>query len=412
MAAAALRQPAAPSSPEPPATRGLADFAQMVFQSQNLSAVWNESMARATAIPPDVGAMLDLSTILQLVGDRTQGLALQADALALQRCYRRTMGDGVGPRLLALVAPGDLMANTPLEFMLKGWNGVLDYLFIDTAAPAQILVPDHDVAILAVGESDANAELLGALTIALAAWPRPMLNGAPARVLTLGRDRAPQRLAGIPTIDSPVTRRLAREALSELASGRAPLDQLLPGCRFPVLVRPVDSHAGAGLEKLVSSNALAAYLQQQAGEAFYLTPFIDYRGSDGFYRKLRVALIDGRPFISHMAVSDYWMIHYLNAGMDRDASKRAEEAATMASFETGFAARHAGAFQALAQRFGLDYFAVDCAETREGRLLIFEADTAMIIHDMDPPDLYPYKGPAMAKLFTAFQDLVNRSARR
>ena len=92
-----------------------------------------------------------------------------------------------------------------------------------------------------------------------------------------------------------------------------------------------------------------------------------------------------------MAVSDHWMVHYLNAGMAEDAAKRAEEAAMMASFETGFAARHADAFAALHAAFGLDYFAIDCAEDREGRLLLFEADTAMIVHDMDPPDLYPYK---------------------
>ncbi len=80
----------------------------------------------------------------------------------------------------------------------------------------------------------------------------------------------------------------------------------------------------------------------------------------------------------------------------------------MAGFDTGFAARHAGAFRALHAAFGLDYFAIDCAEDREGRLLLFEADTAMIVHDMDPPDLYPYKHPAMAKLFAAFQALVSQ----
>ena len=100
------------------------------------------------------------------------------------------------------------------------------------------------------------------------------------------------------------------------------------------------------------------------------------------------------------------MVHYLNAGMDLDAAKRAEEAAMMATFEQGFAARHAAAFAALHAAFGLDYFAIDCAEDRDGALLLFEADTAMIVHDMDPPDLYLYKPPAMAKLFAAFQALI------
>ncbi|MEJ1978546.1 MAG: hypothetical protein WDN49_22960 [Acetobacteraceae bacterium] len=40
---------------------------------------------------------------------------------------------------------------------------------------------------------------------------------------------------------------------------------------------------------------------------------------------------------------------------------------------------------------GLDYFSIDCSEDRDGRLLVFEADVAAIIHSMDPPDLYPYR---------------------
>ena len=78
----------------------------------------------------------------------------------------------------------------------------------------------------------------------------------------------------------------------------------------------------------------------------------------------------------------------------------------MASFDDGFARRHAEAFTAIHAAFGLDYLAIDCAEDREGRLLLFEADTAMIVHDMDPPDLYPYKAPAMKKLFAAFQAMI------
>jgi len=170
----------------------------------------------------------------------------------------------------------------------------------------------------------------------------------------------------------------------------------------------VGSHAGTGLEKLERLEDLAAYLEGQAGGLFYLTPFVDYSGPDGRFRKLRVAMIEGRPFIAHMAVSEHWMVHYLNAGMDRDGAKRAEEAAMMATFDEDFALRHATAFKGLAEAIGLDYFAIDCAEDRQGRLLIFETDTAMIIHDMDPPDLYPYKEAAMVKLFAAFQALLAR----
>jgi hypothetical protein len=66
----------------------------------------------------------------------------------------------------------------------------------------------------------------------------------------------------------------------------------------------------------------------------------------------------------------------------------------------------------LCQRIDLDYFAVDAAEMPDGRLLLFEADVAMIVHSMDEPELFPYKGPAMKKLFAAFHDLLARTAAR
>jgi hypothetical protein len=389
---------------EPPVTAGLAGYARAVFAGADLQPTWNALMARATASPPDAGAMLDLSTILQLVGQREQGLALQGDALARERRYRRVVGTGRGPHVLALVATGDLMASTPIDFLLSGWDGVLDLMFVAPGERATIGIPAHDVAVLAVGESDANATLLDALGPAASGWPKPMLNGAPARVRWLGRDRAPARLEGCAGVNAPPSLRVSRSQLAALAV--VPLADILPDRAFPVIVRPVDSHAGAGLEKLDDPASIAGYLERHDAELFYLSPFVDYSGPDGRFRKLRVALVDGRPFIVHMAVSDHWMVHYLNAGMDLDATKRAEEAAMMATFDQDFAARHAGAFAAVHAAFGLDYLAIDCAEDREGRLLIFEADTAMIVHDMDPPDLYPYKAPAMKKLFAAFQAMI------
>jgi hypothetical protein len=377
----------------PAITAGVAGYARLVFDARDVQPTFDALLARASETPADAGAMLDLSTLLQLVGEREQGLALQADALARQRHYRKSVGTGVGPRLLALVAAGDLMASTPVEFLLAGWNGELDLIFL---TPGDRLdgITAHDIAILAVGESDANAPILDCLDEMAPRWPRPMLNGAPEAIRALGRDRAPERLAGALGLVAPPTRRLGRAALAELAND------------FPVIVRPVDSHAGGGLEKLEDPAQVADYLSRQPGERFYVQPFVDYSGPDGRFRKLRIALVDGRPFLVHLAVSDHWMVHYLNAGMADDAAKRAEEAELMATFETGFAARHAAAFKALHAAFGLDYFAIDCAEDHDGRLLVFEADTAMIVHDMDPPDLYPYKRPAMARLFAAFQALI------
>jgi hypothetical protein len=45
-------------------------------------------------------------------------------------------------------------------------------------------------------------------------------------------------------------------------------------------------------------------------------------------------------------------------------------------------------------------------------LLVFEADNTAIVHDMDPPDIFPYKVPQMRKVFEAFAAMLHRRAGR
>jgi hypothetical protein len=106
------------------------------------------------------------------------------------------------------------------------------------------------------------------------------------------------------------------------------------------------------------------------------------------------------------------MIHYLNAGMEESAEKRAEEARCMASFDADFAHRHAGAFLAIHELTGLDFVGIDCGETKDGRLLVFEVDSDMIVHAIDPVDLFPYKQPQMRKVFGALRTMLLEAAAR
>jgi hypothetical protein len=83
----------------------------------------------------------------------------------------------------------------------------------------------------------------------------------------------------------------------------------------------------------------------------------------------------------------------------------------MRTFDAGFARRHRTALTAMADRIGLEYFTVDCAETADGALLIFEADNTAVVHNMDHADVFPYKPPQMRKIFDAFAAMLVRYAR-
>ena len=205
----------------------------------------------------------------------------------------------------------------------------------------------------------------------------------------------------------PPTLHAPRSVVQDIAAGKTTLSGQFAGCDYPVIVRPVGSHAGRDLAKIGTVDELAAYLAKVEDEEFFISPFIDYSGKDGLFRKFRVVLVDGKPYASHMGVSSNWMIHYVNAGMYEDARKREEEKAFMEHFDD-FAQRHRAALDAIYRRTHLDYVCIDCAETQDGRLLIFEVDHTMVVHAMDPESLFPYKQVHMEKVKTAFLDFLFR----
>lgn len=391
---------------------GLALLGRRVFHGDRVTEVWEGLVQRFNADSSDAGALLDLSTLIQMRGEREKGLELQSAAIATCPLYRTIHGSGRGPRVLVFMTPGDFMANTPIDFLLEGSDVELTIRYIDERGlPAPDEVPEHDVAFLAIGQSDDGSAALNRLPADLSAWPRPVLNGHPQRIAALTRDGVAERLAGHPKIVCPATCRVERDALLAVASGGLTLNSLHRDLRFPAIVRPIGSHAGKGLEKVDDVSGLAAYLAEHPQDEFFVGEFFDYSSADGLFRKLRIVFVEGRPFVAHMAVSERWMVHYMNADMGQVAH-RAEEAQMMATFDEGFAARHRDAFAALTESFGLDYYGIDCAETRDGRLVVFEADTGMIVHAMDSDELYPYKRPAVTKIFSAFVDALTPAARR
>jgi hypothetical protein len=383
----------------------------MAFDGADMTPVLDTLVERVNNDPHDAAALLDLSTIAHIVGRPGDRIVLQNRALELQRVYRQPpetfAPDGI--RLLAFMVPGNFMANTPLEFMLGDSSVTLDMVYVLPGQPLPQPLPEHDVALVAITELEENQVVLREIAALVPSWPRPVVN-APDRIARLTRDRTWSLLKSVTGIVMPMTARVERSTLMQIASGDARIETILEGNAFPIIARPLDSHAGEGLAKLETYAAIKGYLDEQPETEFFISPFVDYRGSDGLFRKYRIALIERRPYACHMAISQNWMIHYVNADMYKNAERRAEEALFMANFDD-FASRHDTAFTAIAERIDLDYVAMDCAEMPDGRLLVFEMGNGMIVHAMDPPDLFPYKRPQMEKIFGAFQTMLRNASR-
>ena len=390
---------------------GLAKLMRMAYSGVDLAPLGAQLIEHAET-GTSANTLMDLSTVLQLRGNRDLALLIQAEAIDSRQIYTPPTASGqVNIRVCAVMSTGDLMANTPLEFLLEDSDVALNLVYVTKDRPLPAQLPDHDVLFVAIAQSDHNMPLLKEMDTAIASWQRPVLN-QPARIALLSRNQAPELLKSVPGVMMPATVRMDRQILEQISRDVAPLSRYLEDGDYPIIVRPVDSHAGQGLDKIVDAEALDNYLQIRMDSEFYVSQFVDYSGHDGLFRKYRVVLIEGSPFICHLGISEHWMIHYLNAGMAESANKRAEEAVVMAAFDTGFAAKHAEAFRSINERIGLDYLGIDCGETPDGQLLIFEVDSCMIVHALDSVELFPYKQAQMRKVFAAFRQMLLNAIRR
>lgn len=392
---------------------GLAPFLRLSINGADLRQIAQALLDKAHQDQDNPALWMNLSTAFFAIGERQLGLAMQETALQQQRIY--TLPAQQQParlRLLVLLSAGDLAENTPVDCLLENSEDIdLLYAYATPDSPLPPDLPEHDVLLLALSDTADTRPILEALEPRLADWPRPVIN-TPAAIRNTERGRASALLGNVPGLLMPPTRQVPRATLVAMVMGTARIEDVFEGCCFPIILRPVGSQAGRDLERLESVEDIPGYLSRVSDTAFYLSRFIDYSGADGRFRKFRVALIDGQPFACHKGVSNHWMIHYLNAGMYEDAAKRAEEQGFMEHF-ADFARRHGPALEAVYRRSGLDYLCIDCAETRDGQLLIFEMDHAMVVHAMDPEDLFPYKQVHMLKVRRAFEaSLAAHAARR
>ena len=343
--------------------------------------------------PGAIAAHLGLYEALQVKGERSRAVEHQRAALERQQLYlEKAAAPGV-PVMLVVAVPGDWQANVPLEYAYSSLTLGIYKFFAIGNLPQPKQLPPRDVVFNAVAHSDAAEATLGELEGWLPRFGVPVLND-PSRVVRLSRDRVAREYADLSGAFFPPTRRVRRDELAR---------ELLPNA---VTLRPIDSQAGSGFARIERPDELAAYLAESRAEEYFVAQFVDYRSSDGFFRKYRIIFVDGTPYPHHLAISDRWMVHYYNARNDEHAWMRDEEARFLAEIETVFDGPRAAALGEIARRVGLDYFGIDCGVLPDGRVIVFEIDVAMIVHLGDPIEKYPYKHEYVPRIFRALERMV------
>jgi tetratricopeptide (TPR) repeat protein len=354
------------------------------------------ALQAAIAVEPEsVAANLGLYELLQLKGELPAAVEHQKRALAHQRLFSNA-APSEARSVLVLCAPGDWQVNVPIDFLVDRATTSIHKLYMleDDRLPA--VLPRYDIVLNAIAESRGAVPYLERAERFMRAQSAPALNHS-ERVLAISRERLPQTLASVDA-DVPSVIEVERDTL--LRAG-APIG-------YPSIVRPVGSHAGHDLSRVSSDEELQSYLASTQASAFFVSPFVDYVSDDGYYRKYRFVYVDGEPFPVHEAISQKWMIHYYNAQMAEHQWMRDEEAAFLADPWARFSGSLGEAVRAIAPAAGLEYFGIDCAISPEGRLLVFEADAAMLVHTTDPVELYPYKHEFVPRIYRALERMVDR----
>jgi len=184
---------------------GVARLARMQVGGIDLRPMWQALITKLIDGTVEAGEGLDLSLIVQLLGDKQVGLAIQDSILASHQLFRSPCSLAT-PRLrvLALAAATDMGSNTPIEFLLEdsGIELLTLYVIPDVELPAPL--PDHDIAIVIASDSQECRDALLRIDQLAARWPRPLLN-LPRHVCNLDRDKLHRVLGGVGGLEIPAT---------------------------------------------------------------------------------------------------------------------------------------------------------------------------------------------------------------
>ncbi len=355
-------------------------------------------LAAVEADPAAIDGHLAIYEVAQILRRPELALEHQRRAIALAPVQSTLAHEREDYALLVPSVPGTWLANTPVELLFDLARVTIHRWYVDPAAPVPPL-PAHDAVFVAVGESQAARPALRMLEDFVAGQRAPVLNG-PAGITRLGRTDFAQTFAGSARCVVPRVERMSR---ARYAAGEFAL---------PHIVRPLDSHAGTDLVRIEHEDERHAYLANVAAPELYVSEYADYCSEDGYFRKYRIIFIDGEPYPFHLAISPRWMVHYYNAPMSEHRWMRDEEHRFLARMGDVFHGELAAALREVAARLALDYVGIDCAIDRSGRLLLFEADNALIVHLLDDPALFGYKREYVPRLFGALDAMVRRRVGR
>lgn len=165
------------------------------------------------------------------------------------------------------------------------------------------------------------------------------------------------------------------------------------GINFPFLIRACGAHQSDGLQ-LIKNQLDLKKLEIYAfdGKEYYITEFVEYKNKDGFYKKARLVIMNGKILPRHYMTGETWMVHG-NLHEDYMANKddlKAEESYFLDNYDKMISRNALNSLKIIYQKSGLDYLGFDFAIMPDKSLLIFEINPAQNAFIKLDPNIFPY----------------------
>ena len=388
---------------------GQVNFASVLLSTDDLERArchYEIALRLAPDFPQAHGGMF---YTLARLGETEKAAYHQQKAFGRMNLFR-SLYRGKEPSTPILLLVSSTGGNTPIEKLLddtlfETYTVVAD--FFDATAP----LPDHRLVVNGIGDADVASRALLAAERLIEKTSAAVLN-RPRAVLSTGRCENSKRLAGINGLRTAQTKAYSFAELS-VYDGAAVLRR--ERFDFPLLLREPGFHMGQHFVMVDQPTNLAAQLtvlpgHRRPGSEVLAIEYLDARGEDGCSRKYRVMVVDGELYPLHLAISSEWKIHYFSADMTDQPDHRAEESRFLADM-TGFLGDQVIAtLRQLGARLELDYGGIDFGVSRDGQVLLFEANATMVVEHPDPDSRWDYRRSAVDAIHAAVRRMLKRTA--
>ncbi len=351
--------------------------------------------------PDDAEALQYIANILQTRGQTEEADEKYRRSLALRPLI--TIEATRSPpdfSVLLLFAPG--AGNTPLDCLVdraEHENNILN-LLPGADYDIAMLRRRADIVVNLIADVDQSRPMLEPAAQLVERIGKPVINH-PRAIMRTDRQSIATILAGAPGCVVPKAQRMKGLDLlvTDFTGPQAAFS-------FPFLARRTGTHGGIDFEKVHNEAELQAFVSRCPDAEYYLTEYVDYRSADGYFRKYRFIFVDGDVLPYHLAIDDKWKIHHVTTDMENQTWMQREEQDFLENPHKYFGPRQYDALRAIQSRIGLDYFGIDCGLDCEARVVMFEANACMLVHQHN--EKFPYKACAVRRIKMAFDAMLKR----